>query len=227
MYINVLLVEDNLDLAITLVEYLNISNIICDHARDGVSGLQLARAQRYDVILLDVMLPRMHGQKVCRALREDGGQTPILMLTSLNALQDKLDGFASGADDYLVKPFDLQELVARIRALSQRRSCQASLLQVADLCLNTASREVSRNNQPLHLSPTSWQLLECLMRASPAPVSRERLELAIWGDDPPDSNSLKVHMCRLRRSVDKGFKVPLIHTLAGVGFKLGVICDKG
>lgn len=226
MHIHVLLVEDNRDLAITLVEHLSISKIICDHANNGYLGLQLARAQHYDVILLDVMLPRLNGQKVCRSLREDGVQTPILMMTSLDAVQDKLDGFASGADDYLVKPFDMRELVARIRSLSQRRSSQASLLQVADLRMDIAGREVSRDNQRLHLSPTGWRLLERLMRASPNPVSRERLEAAIWGDQPPDSNSLKVHMCRLRHSVDKGFKQPLIHTLAGVGFKLGEVCEK-
>ena len=227
MHINVLLVEDNLELAITLIEYLGVSEIICDHARDGHMGLQMARAQHYDVILLDVMMPRLNGQKVCRALREDGMQTPILMLTSLDALQDKLDGFAAGTDDYLLKTCDMRELVARIRALSHRRSGQTSVLQVADLCMDVASHEVSRNNQALHLSPIGWQLLECLMRASPNPVSRVRLEMAIWGDQPPDSNSLKVHMFRLRHSVDKGFERPLIHTLAGVGFKLAELCDKG
>ncbi|NVZ49684.1 response regulator transcription factor [Pseudomonas sp. B6002] len=220
MHIHTLLIEDNLDLAATLVEYLDISGIICDHAADGQSGLNLARHSPYDVILLDIMLPRLDGQKVCRTLREAGVQTPILMITSLDSLQDKLDGFACGTDDYLVKPFELPELVARLRALSQRLSSQASLLQVADLQMNLATREARRNNQRLHLSPTAWQLLECLLRASPNPVSRERLERAIWGDEPPDSNSLKVHLCRLRRSVDKGFTVPLIHTQAGVGFCL-------
>src|SRR5438876_572865 len=127
-------------------------------------GLNLALAQHYDVILLDIMLPRLDGQQLCKKLREQGNQTPILMLTSLDALADKLASFSVGADDYLVKPFELPELVARIRALSLRRSGQASRLQVADLIMDLSTRKVSRNGQELHLSPTGWTLLECLMR---------------------------------------------------------------
>ena len=227
MHIHLLLVEDNLDLANTIIEYLEITGIVCDHASNGQTGLNLALSQHYDVILLDIMLPRLDGQQLCKQLREQGKQTPILMLTSLDALPDKLASFAMGADDYLVKPFELAELVARIRALSLRRSGQASRLQVADLTMDLSTRKVSRAGQELHLSPTCWTLLECLMRASPEPVGRERLEATVWGDEPPDSNTLKVHMHRLRKAVDKDFSQALIHTISGVGVQLRTPCVKG
>jgi DNA-binding response OmpR family regulator len=227
VHIHLLLVEDNLDLANTVIEYLEISGIVCDHASNGQTGLNLALSQHYDVILLDIMLPRLDGQQLCKQLREQGKQTPILMLTSLDALPDKLASFAMGADDYLVKPFELAELVARIRALSLRRSGQASRLQVADLTMDLSTRKVSRAGQELHLSPTCWTLLECLMRASPEPVGRERLEATVWGDEPPDSNTLKVHMHRLRKAVDKDFSQALIHTISGVGVQLRTPCVKG
>ncbi|AMS16148.1 XRE family transcriptional regulator [Pseudomonas chlororaphis] len=226
MHIHLLLVEDNLDLANTVIEYLEITGIVCDHASNGQTGLNLALSQHYDVILLDIMLPRLDGQQLCKQLREQGKQTPILMLTSLDALPDKLASFAMGADDYLVKPFELAELVARIRALSLRRSGQASRLQVADLTMDLSTRKVSRAGQELHLSPTCWTLLECLMRASPEPVGRERLEATVWGDEPPDSNTLKVHMHRLRKAVDKDFSQALIHTISGVGVQLRTPCVK-
>ena len=120
MHIHLLLVEDNLDLATTVIEYLEISGIVCDHASHGQAGLNLALNQHYDVILLDIMLPRLNGQQLCAGLRQQGIQTPILMLTSLDALPDKLASFAAGADDYLVKPFELAELVARIEVLLKR-----------------------------------------------------------------------------------------------------------
>jgi len=227
VHIHLLLVEDNLDLANTIIEYLEITGIVCDHASNGQTGLNLALSQHYDVILLDIMLPRLDGQQLCKQLREQGKQTPILMLTSLDALPDKLASFAMGADDYLVKPFELAELVARIRALSLRRSGQASRLQVADLTMDLSTRKVSRAGQELHLSPTCWTLLECLMRASPEPVGRERLEATVWGDEPPDSNTLKVHMHRLRKAVDKDFSQALIHTISGVGVQLRTPCVKG
>ncbi|HGY2034756.1 TPA: cationic peptide response regulator transcription factor CprR [Pseudomonas aeruginosa] len=204
MHIHVLVVEDNFDLAGTVIDYLEAAGVVCDHARDGQAGLNLARANRYDVILLDIMLPRINGRQVCRQLREAGLQTPVLMLTALDTLQDKLDGFDAGADDYLLKPFELPELLVRLQALSRRRSGQAQRLQVDDLAL----------------SPTAWKILECLMRASPALVTREQLGRSVWGDEPPESNTLNVHMHHLRSTVDKGFATPLIHTLHSVGFQL-------
>ena len=148
MHIHVLVVEDNFDLAGTVIDYLEAAGVVCDHARDGQAGLNLARANRYDVILLDIMLPRINGRQVCRQLREAGLQTPVLMLTALDTLQDKLDGFDAGADDYLLKPFELPELLVRLQALSRRRSGQAQRLQVDDLVMDLDSRQASRGGPP-------------------------------------------------------------------------------
>lgn len=216
--LSVLLVEDDIDLAQTVVQYLELEQIQCDHASNGVSGLNLMQQHRYQVLLLDLNLPRMDGIKVCKELRQQGNDTPILMLTARDQLADKVDGFEAGTDDYLVKPFELQELVVRINALSRRRSGQAKVLRYGPLELNLDEKKASREGQPLKLSPTGWRLLETLTRAAPAVVSREQLEQAVWGDELPDSNSLKVHLFHLRKSVDAPFEQALIQTIAGQGF---------
>ncbi len=218
--LNVLLVEDDLDLAETLIQYLELEQIGCDHASNGVAGLQLMQQQRYDVLLLDLNLPRLDGLSVCQRLRAQGDATPVLMLTARDSLEEKLDGFRAGSDDYLVKPFELQELVMRLRALARRRSGQVRQLRCADLEMNLDDHSVSRAGQPLRLSPIGWQLLECLLRASPAAVSRQALEQAVWGDALPDSNSLKVHLFKLRKAVDAPFGQPLLHTVPGYGVVL-------
>ena len=216
--LSVLLVEDDIDLAQTVVQYLELEQIQCDHASNGVSGLNLMQQHRYQVLLLDLNLPRMDGIKVCKELRQQGNDNPILMLTARDQLADKVDGFEAGTDDYLVKPFELQELVVRINALSRRRSGQAKVLRYGPLELNLDEKKASREGQPLKLSPTGWRLLETLTRAAPAVVSREQLEQAVWGDELPDSNSLKVHLFHLRKSVDAPFEQALIQTIAGQGF---------
>lgn len=218
--LNVLLVEDDRDLAMTIVQYLEIQQIRCDHASNGASGLQLIRDNRYDVILLDLNLPRLDGLSVCREVRRTGDDTSILMLTARDQLADKVEGFESGTDDYLVKPFELQEMLVRIRALGHRRSGQVRRLVCAGLAMDLTAQTASRDGLALKLSPTGWCLLETLLRASPSIVSRQALEEAVWGDEPPDSNSLKVHMHNLRKIVDQGFDTPLIHTVLGRGFVL-------
>lgn len=215
-----LLIEDDYDLAHTVMDFLSLENIECDHASNGVSGLSLLEQNRYDIVLLDLNLPRLDGLKVCEALRKKGTDIPVLMLTARDQLKDKLAGFNAGTDDYLIKPFELEELVVRVRALSRRRSGQVQLLQCSDLIMNLTEKSVVRRNRPLKLSPTAWLLLETLLRASPNPVSRADLEHAIWGDEIPDSNSLKVHLFNLRKSIDSGFGTPLIHTIAGHGFAI-------
>jgi DNA-binding response OmpR family regulator len=216
--LKLLLAEDNIDFAQTLLQYLELEGMVCDHVSNGVAALNLTQTHNYDVLLLDINMPRMDGLSVCSRLREQGLDTPILMLTARDQLTDKLEGFRAGSDDYLVKPFELQELVARINALSKRRSGQVQKLTCADLEMNLSERTVHRGGQPIKLTPTGWRLLECLLRASPNPVSRERLMEAVWGEDQPDSNSLKVHLFTVRKAVDGPFRTPLLHTQSGVGF---------
>jgi DNA-binding response OmpR family regulator len=208
-----LLIEDNLDLANTVVDYLSLENINCDYASNGVSGLKLALENHYDVLLLDLNLPQLDGLSVCEQLRHAGIDTPVLMLTARDQLKDKIAGFQAGTDDYLVKPFELQELVVRLQALSRRRSGQVQLLQCADLQMNIAEKTVTRSGTQLKLSPTAWQLLEALLRASPNVISRQKLEEIMWGDENPDSDSLKVHFFNLRKVVDGPFSSPLIHNI--------------
>ncbi len=218
--IDVLLVEDDIDLANTIIDYLKLEDIDCDHASNGVAGLTLAQQHNYDAILLDINLPKMNGLSVCENLRKDGIDTPVLMLTARDSLDDKLAGFQSGTDDYLVKPFALPELVARCQALSKRRSGQIQKLTFADLTLHLESKEAVRNGQVIKLTPTGWKLLETLLRAFPKVLSREELEQAVWGDERPDSNSFKVHLHNLRKAVDENHSHPLIKTITGHGFTL-------
>jgi DNA-binding response OmpR family regulator len=220
--LNILLIEDDLDLADTVVQYLELEGIRCDHAANGMAGLQLAKEGQYQVLLLDLNLPRLDGLSLCRRLRTAGDDTPVLMLTARDQLDDKLAGFNAGTDDYLVKPFALQELVARIEVLARRRSGEVRKLSCGDLVMNLSDKIVTRNSIPLKLSPIGWRLLERLLRASPEVVSRQALEEAVWGDEIPDSNSLKVHMFHLRRAIDGPFAVTLLHTIAGHGFAIKI-----
>ena len=217
---NVLLVEDDRDLAASVADYLALEGIDVDHAYNGQAGLTLAASGGYDVLLLDLMLPRMDGLTLCEKLREQGVDTPVLMLTARDTLDDKVAGFRAGTDDYLVKPFALEELIVRIQALAKRRSGQMRKLQVADLTLDLSARQAERAGQALKLTPSGWTLLETLMRSSPSVLSKRELEQALWPDDAPDSNALKVHLYHLRQQVDKPFDQALIHTLPGQGFVL-------
>ncbi len=218
--ISVLLIEDNLDLSASVSDYLALENIQCDFAYNGQTGLQLAKQELFDVILLDINLPRMDGLVVCEQLRLSGIDTPVLMLTARDTLSDKLAGFRVGTDDYLVKPFALEELVMRIRSLSNRRSSQSQKLLIADLEMDIQRHEVKRAKNILSVTPIGWKILETLMRASPSVLTRTQLQQAVWRDEPPDSNSLKVHLFKLRQQVDVPFDKKLIHTLAGQGFTL-------
>lgn len=218
--LQVLLVEDDRDLAESVADYLSLEGMQCDHAYNGQAGLSLATQQHYDVVLLDIMLPRLDGLNVCERLRANGVDTPVLMLTARDTLADKVAGFQAGTDDYLVKPFALEELVVRTYALAKRRSGQVRRLQVADLVLDLDQCCASRAGTQLKLTPSSLTLLETLLRASPAVVSRQQLEHALWAGESPDSNSLKVHLYYLRQQVDKPFAQTLIHTVAGQGVSL-------
>lgn len=218
--INVLLVEDDRDLAGAVHDYLALDGISVDHAYNGQSGLQLASSHDFDVLLLDLMLPRLDGINICTQLRRQGIDTPILMLTARDSLADKTEGFQAGTDDYLVKPFAMEELSLRIQALAKRRSSQARVLQIADLQLDLDLAQASRQGQVLKLSPSGWVLLKTLAQASPKKLSKQQLEQALWPDAIPDSNALKVHLFHLRKQVDKPFARALIHTLPNQGFVL-------
>jgi len=217
MSLTVLLVEDDYDLAAAVAGSLELEGIACDHAADGLHGFGLASRNAYDVLLLDVTLPRLGGLDLCSRLRQAGVGVPILMLTARDTLHDKVAGFDAGTDDYLTKPFDMEELLARIRALSKRYSRQCRKLAVADLEMNLDTHEAFRAGHPLHLTPTEWKLLEVLAANSPRVVSRSQLEETVWEDSMPSESSLKVYLSKLRKKVDAPPLPALIHTVQGVG----------
>jgi len=220
---SVLLIEDNRDIAEMVGSYLELRGYELDYAADGVTGLHLAVVNDYDAIVLDLMLPGMDGLSVCRKLREEARRdTPLLMLTARDTQQDKISGLDAGADDYLVKPFDIRELEARLRALVRRRrgSIASDTLRVADLSLDTGTLEVQRGGQRLTLTPIALRMLTVLMRASPRVVSRTDLEREVWGDLLPDSDTLRSHLYTLRKTIDKPFDRPLLHTVHGAGYRM-------
>ena len=220
--LRLLIVEDNTDIAENISDYLESLGHITDFAMDGVGGLHLALTEDYDVIILDVMLPAMDGLTFCRKLRKEGKRlTPVLMLTARDTLEDKLAGFNAGSDDYLVKPFAMEELAARIQALV-RRTVEKShaVLRVADLELDPGSMKVSRGGIPIELNRACLKILTILTKAYPDVVERKELEHALWGDMPPGSDALRSHIYTLRGQIDKPFEVPLLSTVHGIGYKL-------
>jgi DNA-binding response OmpR family regulator len=224
--LKILVVEDNPDLAANLIDYLAARGHLVDAAGDGLTGLHLARTQAFDVILLDLILPGIDGTTLCRRLREESGNTtPILMLTARDTLDDKVAGLEAGADDYLIKPFALREVAARVQALARRSHSAVApqRLQVADLMFDTATMGVTRAGRSIELPPIPLRMLEALMRAAPGVVSREALERSIWGDAPPDSDALRTHLHTLRAAIDKPFDQPLIHTLRGIGWRIALL----
>jgi len=218
--IKVLLVEDDRELALSVADYLQFENIVCDHAYHGESGLNLATKQQYDVILLDINLPKMNGITLCKTLRSAGLDSPILMLTAKDTLDDKEAGFLAGTDDYLVKPFAMKELVLRIKALAKRRSSQSKRLTLGRLVFDLESGLVTREGQVINLTRTNLKLLELLMRRSPEIVSKKDIEDLLWPDEELESNNLKVQIYQLRQKLDKPFSYGLIETLVGHGFRI-------
>ncbi len=218
----ILVIEDNTDIAANIVDYFEDKGHIVDYAADGITGLHFAVTNDFDVIVLDLMLPGMDGLDVCKKLRKEAGKTtPVLMLTARDSLEQTLKGFEFGADDYMVKPFALQELEARVTVLSNRRSNAAEkVLIVADLVYDTNTLEVKRAGKSLEMNPTGLKLLKRLMQASPWVVPRQELELKVWGEEMPDSDSLRVHIHGLRATIDKPFDKKLIHTRHGVGYRI-------
>jgi DNA-binding response OmpR family regulator len=219
---DILVVEDHRDIAALVCEHLEGVGFEVDYADTGEAALHLVASNRYDALVLDLMLPGIDGIELCGRMRAAGNDIPVLMLTARDTLADKLSGFESGADDYLVKPFDLPELEARLLAIIRRRQggAAAGRLVVGDLSVDVETHTVTRAGQNLTVTPTGLKLLSELIRHSPRVVERRALERAVWGDAPPDSDALRTHLYQLRKVVDRPFKTALIHTVHSAGFRI-------
>lgn len=219
----ILVIEDNPDIVANIYAFFEPKGFELDNAHNGISGLTLASNNRYDVILLDVMLPGMDGTKLCKKLREElHDKTPVLMLTARDTISDKVAGFDSGADDYLVKPFSLVELESRIKALIRRHqdSHFEHSITVGKLSLNTEVHTIVRESKPIKLTPTGFKILQILMSAAPRVVSKNELEEKVWGEDIPSSDALRTHVHSVRAQVDKPFDKTMIVTVPGIGYQI-------
>ncbi|MDX8389048.1 MAG: response regulator transcription factor [Mariprofundaceae bacterium] len=216
-----LVVEDEERLAHFIQKGLREEGHAVDVAYDGEEGEFLAEVNDYDLIILDIMLPKKNGIVVCREIRNQGIAAPVLMLTARDTVEDKVRGLDAGADDYLSKPFEFQELLARVRALLRRRSeSKAPILKIADLELDPLSRRVTRSNQPMRLTTKEYALLEYMMRNPDKVLSRTLIGEHVWDMNfDPESNVIDVYVSHLRNKVDKGH-TPLIHTMRGQGYIL-------
>lgn len=222
--LSILIIEDNAQLAANLYDYLEACGHILDAAPDGVSGLHLASSNDYDAIVLDWNLPRLDGLSVLKRLRgEVKKKVPVIMLTARDQLADKIDGFESGLDDYLVKPVALPEIEIRLRSLVARLKQSVApdnLLTVSDLEFDLRTMEAHRAGRRIALTRTGRSLLELLMRESPNVVTRTRLERAAWGDSAPGTDLLRSHMYVLRHAIEQSSEKPLLHTVSGAGYRL-------
>lgn len=223
----VLIIEDHSDIAANIGDFLEPRGWEVDFADSGPRGLGLATQQRFDVLILDLNLPGFDGLELADRLRADESAAsriaPILMLTARDTLDDKLRGFQAGGDDYMVKPFALLELEARLQALTRRSSGLADdrvPLRLADLTLDLRTLQVRRGSRDIALKPKARKLLEILLRAQGAVLSRADIESALWGDAPPDGEALRVHIHELRHAVDQPGEVPLLHTVRGAGYRM-------
>ncbi|MEP7354394.1 MAG: response regulator transcription factor [Acidobacteriota bacterium] len=220
----ILVVEDDRKIAKALVEGLEGNSYAVTLAHSGEDGFFLASSQPFDLILLDVMLPGRNGLEILSAIRKQGSRIPVLLLTARDAVEDRVMGLDSGADDYLVKPFAFPELLARVRALARRGIADIpTVLKILDLNMDVLSRSVTRGEQPIDLTPREFELLEYLLRSQGRVVSREMLSRDVWKETMRHTsldNVIDVHMRRLRNKVDEGFPKKLLHTVRGVGFVL-------
>jgi DNA-binding response OmpR family regulator len=217
-----LVVEDDPVVGRALQQGFSEADFDCQWVRDGERGLELAKTQQFDAIILDLLLPRRGGLDVLRELRAAGIQTPVLLLTALGAVDERVAGLTTGADDYLVKPFAFPELLARIKAVCRRSMTRPSpTLQVGDLCLDLASRRVTRGNDEINISPTEFSLLEYLMRHAGQVVTRKMLCEHLWyADWEGMTNVIEVHINRLRSKLDRGCQTSAIQTIRGRGYAI-------
>ncbi len=219
----VLIVEDDVEAALNMQKGLKDAGIESRLAGDGVQGLAAIKAQMPDVIILDRMMPVMDGVSMLQTLRADGVDVPVLFLSALGELEDRVSGLRAGADDYLVKPYALTELLARVEALSRRKEKDSveTILRVGDLEMNLISRQVKRETTLIDLQPREFQLLEFLMRHVGQSVTRTMLLEKVWAYHfDPQTNVIDVHISRLRSKLDKGFDRPMLHTVRGEGYQL-------
>lgn len=221
-----LLIEDHQDIAENICEYVAGNGHQIDHVLTGEDGLSRARDAHYDVIVLDLMLPGMDGLAVCRALRgELKSTTAVLMLTAKDLVVDKVAGFEAGADDYLIKPFSLLELEARLGALARRSAPRPSeeVLRIAGLIYDPNTLSAERDSVSIKLNPSTRRLLVVLMQNTHRVVTRHELERELWGEQPPDGDVLRAHMYALRNAIDKPFPRKLLHTHHGEGYRLAAL----
>jgi DNA-binding response OmpR family regulator len=217
----ILLVEDDDIIAERIKFGLEKARFSVDVAADGDTGLAMARNGPYSLLILDLMLPGRDGLQVCEALRLRRNPLPILMLTARGSVEDRIRGLNIGADDYLPKPFDFNELLARIRALLRREHVHKSaVIQIADLEIDPAARQVRRGGQEILLTPREFALLEALARNEGRPLTRDHILERVWGNEESYSNTVSFHVASLRKKVDADFALKLIHTVHGIGYEL-------
>ncbi|HDY7844219.1 TPA: response regulator transcription factor [Vibrio vulnificus] len=218
----ILLVDDNHNVAETIADYLELEGITIDCAYHGEAALRLIETNHYDVIVMDIMMPKLDGISTVKKLREDYlCGTPILFLTAKQGLDDKIAAFTAGGDDYLLKPFAMQELSLRLHALANRGPRQdIGVLKFADITLDAKTEQVERQGQQIKLSRIQTRILTLLMKRAPAIVSRVEVIESVWGDEPPGSDALRSHIYGLRTALDKGFSESRLETIHGQGYRL-------
>lgn len=219
----ILIIEDDVDAAAAMAKGLQDAGHETQHAEDGQAGLTAARDGQFDVLVVDRMMPKLNGVQVVETLRREGDQTPVLFLSALGEVGDRVDGLKAGADDYLVKPYAFAELIARVEALSRRRETGSvsTILKVGDLEMDLIGRAVHRGGTEIDLQPREFQLLEFLMRHANQSVTRTMLLEKVWEYHfDPQTNVIDVHISRLRAKIDKGFPRAMLQTVRGAGYRL-------
>ena len=221
-----LVIEDDKETAAHLVKGMSECGFVVDRAGDGNEGLSMALSRRYDVMVVDRMLPGLDGLSIISKIREENRNTPVLILSALDKVDERVTGLRAGGDDYLTKPYAFSELLARVDSLirrSEQAGAEATNLTVGDLEMDLLARTVKRGGQSIHLQPREFQLLEYLMRHAGQVVTRTMLLEGVWNYHfDPQTNVIDVHISRLRQKVDKGFDTPILHTVRGAGYRLSV-----
>ena len=219
----ILIVEDDLEAAEAMARGLTEAGHDCVRSHDGQEGLTASQAAEFDVMVVDRMMPKMNGVQLVETLRREGDHTPVLFLSALGEVGDRVDGLQAGGDDYLVKPYAFAELIARIEALARRRETGSvqTLLKVGELEMDLIARTVSRSGKDIDLQPREFQLLEFMMRHAGQSVTRTMLLEKVWHYHfDPQTNVIDVHISRLRSKIDKGFDRPMLQTVRGAGYRL-------